>query len=177
MKTPTIEVSQAAETGIISVKVVAANEDGSDMVLTFDPSKVHAANKSYAEFHGWKQRFVDAAAMSKDTKTGLPASPEAKAKAISALIGHYESGTEKWSRVSEGGPKGGFLYEALCKVFGHKKSPTEIRTWLDGLDDKQQAALREDDTIAPVIAELKAAKAAAKPAAEKVDTKALLAGI
>src|SRR3954463_5945761 len=170
MKQATITVAQqgteAGGTEIV-VTVKGGEAAGSDTVMTFNPTLAHAANRTYAEFHGWKQRLVDTAAMSKDTKTGLPATPAEKVEAIKALIAHYESGTEKWSRVAEGGPKGGFLYEALCKVYGHKKAPSEIRAWLDGLDDKQQAALREDDTIAPVIAEIKAAKAKAKPEAER----------
>jgi hypothetical protein len=176
MKQATITVAQG-DNGLIAVTVKGGNEDGSDEIITFDPMKAHQSNREYAEFHGWKQRLVDTAAMSKDTKTGLPATPAEKVEAIRAIVAHYESGTDKWSRVSEGGPKGGYLFEALCKVYGHKKAPSEIRTWLDGLDDKQQAALREDDTIAPVIAEIKAAKAKAKPESERVDTKALLANI
>lgn len=162
------------EAGLVQVTVTGANEDGSDMILTFDPTKAHAVVQAYAAFHGFKQRFVDAAAMSKDTKDGSAASPAAKAKAIKALIDWYETGTEKWSRISEGGPKGGFLYEALCKVYGHMKAPSEIRVWLDGLSDKEQTALRMDDTIAPVIEALKAAKPAVKP---NVDTKSLLNGL
>lgn len=178
MKQSVITVAQAVnDAGVqeMLVTVKGGNEDGSDMILTFNPTKAHADIVGYAAFHGFKQRFVDAAAMSKDTKDGSAASPATKAKAIKALIDHYETGTAKWTRVSEGGPKGGFLYEALCKVYGHMKAPSEIRVWLDGLSAKEEAALREDDTIAPVIAELKAAKP--KPSIAGVDTKALLAGL
>ena len=47
-----------------------------------------------------------------------------------------------------------------------------VRAFLDGLSDKEQAALREDDSVAPIIAEIKAEKAADKP---KMDTKSILA--
>lgn len=169
-----VAVTQSAESAVITVTVKGGNEDGTDFVITFDPTKAHANNRTYAEFHGWKARIVDTAAMSRDTKTGASATPARKAVAIQALVAHYESGSDKWSRVSEGGPTGGFLFEALCKVYGHMKAPSEIREWLNTLDDKQQSALREDDTIAPVIAEMKAAKP--KPTST-VDTKALLAGL
>ena len=172
-KDATVSVSRL-ENGNLQVTVKAANADGSNRVMVMDLSKVHAGNVAYAAFHGFKQRLVDAAAMSADTKTGKPATPAEKADAIEALIGFYESGTEKWSRLGEGGPTGGFLFEALCRKFGHMKAPSEIRAWLDKLDDKAQAALREDDEIAPIIAEIKAEKAKDKP---KVDTKGLLSGL
>lgn len=167
MKTPTVDVKRQ-EDGRISISVIGAGS------ITFDPAKAHPANTAYAAFHGWKQRFVDAAAMSRDTETGKPASPQEKYEAIEALVEHYESGTEKWTRQAEAGPRGGYLFEALCRVYGHKKAPTEIREWLNGLNEKQQAALREDDSIAPVIAAIKAEKRKDQP---QVDTKSLLAGL
>lgn len=169
-----VTVTQDPTTGIITATVKGARPDGTDEVIAFDPSKAHADNNAYARFHGYKARFVDSAAMSRDTKDGASATPATKAAAIRKVVDHLESGVAAWSRVSEGGPKGGYLFEALCKVYGHMKAPTEIRAWLDGLSDKEQAALREDDTVAPVIAEMKAAK---PKVASGVDTKALLAGL
>lgn len=169
-----VTVTQDPTTGIITATVKGARPDGTDEVIAFDPSKAHADNRAYAAFHGFKARLVDTAAMSRDTKDGSSASPATKAAAIRKVVDHLESGTAAWSRVSEGGPKGGYLFEALCEAYGHMKAPTEIRAWLDGLGDKEQAALREDDTIAPVIARMKAAKP--KPVST-VDTKALLAGL
>lgn len=141
--------------------------------IRMDLAAVHQSNRDYAEFHGWKQRGVDTAAISRDPKTGQAASPADKRDAIAKLVDHYMSGSEKWSRVAEGDAKGGLLFDALCRVYGHMKAPSEIRAWLDGLTDKQQAALREDDEIAPVIATIKRERAAAGEG-EKVDTKGLL---
>ena len=170
---PTVAVIRL-DNGNIQATVRAGMPDGSDWVRVLDVSKVSTANRDYAAFHGFKQRAVDAAAMSADTKTGLPASPTDKAEAIGAVFDHLESGTAEWSRVATGGPRGGFLFEALCEKFGHMKAPSEIREWLNGLDDKSQAALREDDEIAPIIQRIKAEKSKDKP---KVDTKGLLAGL
>lgn len=142
--------------------------------VPFDLRKVHPNNAQHAAMHGFIQRISDAAAMSRDTKTGEAASPADKLEAMRRLVAHYESGTPEWSRVREAGPKGGLLFDALCEVYGHKKAPTEIREWLDTLSDKEQAALREDDTIAPVIARIKAERAKDAP---KMDTKAILAGL
>jgi hypothetical protein len=168
------------EDGKIAITVKGGNEDGTDRLITLDMSKVHEKVRTYAAFHGMKQRLVDVAAMSRDTKTGLPATPTEKAEAIAELAEYYEGGAEDWNRkgASTTGAKGGFLFEALVQVYGPGtatgKAEADIRVWLDGLDDKAQAALREDDTIAPVIAAIKAKRAEGKP---KVDTKAILGGL
>jgi hypothetical protein len=160
--------------GNVQATVKGGQADGSDWVRVLDLSKVAAANLAYAAFHGIKQRAVDSAAIPADTKTGKPAAPTEKAEAIAAIFDHLESGSADWTVNKVSGVKGGYLFEALCKVYGHMKAPSEIREWLDTLSDKEQAALREDDTIAPVIAEIKKAKLGDAP---KADTKSLLAGL
>ena len=78
------------------VKVVAQHEGGIEITvrghapMVFDPRKAAMENRRYAEFHGWKQRFVDAAAVSADTDTGKT-DPAAKYANIKALIEYYES--------------------------------------------------------------------------------------
>lgn len=161
-----ITVAQT-EDGIINVTVKGAG------VVTFDPKKAHAANRTYAEFHGWKQRFVDTAALPADPKTGKAAPADEKYEAVMAIKEHYESGTESWTRTTKGEARGGILFEALCRVFGHQKAPSEIRTWLDGLSDKEAMAIREDDAVAPVITAIKKERRAADGAAA-VDTAGLL---
>lgn len=155
----------------------AVNDGQPDIVL--DMTKLHPAVVERAACVGMAQvRIVDAAAIPMTRKDGsiIPADERTALKRakMQALVDHYMTGTSLWSRVTEAGPQGGFLFEALCKVYGHMKAPTEIRAWLDGLSEKEQSALRDDDTIAPVIAELKKAKSAGKPA---VDTKSLLAAL
>lgn len=142
--------------------------------VMLDLSKVHADNLQHAAIHGFIQRISDAAALPRDTTNGQPASPEAKLTAMKRLVDHYESGTEKWSRVSEAGPRGGYLFEALCRMYAVSRTADQIRAYLDGLSDKEQAALREDDEVAPVIAEIKKEKAKDQP---KMDTKGLLAAL
>lgn len=141
--------------------------------FTLEFNRVSPEVMAHAAYHGMVQRISDAAAISRDPTNGAAATPREKAEAMVKLVDHYHSGTAEWSRVREAGPKGGFLFEALCRMYADK-TPEAIRTWLDGLDDKQQAALREDDAVAPVIATIKAERNADKP---KVDTKAILAGL
>lgn len=164
------------ESGNIVVKVQGAYADGTDRTILLDMGKVSSANKVYAAFHGIKQRLVDAAALSRDTKTGKAASPMEKADAIAEIVEHLESGTEKWSRVAtSAGAKGGFLFEALC-AFNPTETPENIRKFLEGLTAQQQSALRDDDEVAPHIARIKREKAE-KAGDAKPDTKALLAGL
>lgn len=171
----------------VTMAVVAAETEGGAPSLAFDIkgagvvvlnlANVSAANRQYAEIHGWKQRIVDAAALSRNTADGKSAAPEAKRDAIAKLVEHYMSGTDKWTMTAEGGSKGGLLFEALCEMYGHAKAPSEIREFLDALSDKEAAALREDDEVRPVIDRLKAARAAAIPEADRVKTKDLLGKI
>lgn len=149
--------------------------------LVLDMGKLHADIVKRAACVGFAQvRIVDAAAIPVARKDGsiIPAAErlDMKYAAMARLIEHYETGTDKWSRVSEAGPTGGYLFEALCSMYGHQKAPSEIRTYLDGLTDKEQAALREDDEVAPVIAKIKAERARLDPT-PKPDTKALLTGL
>ncbi len=169
-KDAVITVTQDAETGVITVAVKGAGN------VTFDPKKAHASNRTYAEFHGWKQRLVDTAALPADPKTGKAAPADEKFEAILAVVEHYEGGSDQWTRTSKGAPRGGILFEALCKVFGHQKAPSEIRAWLDGLTDAEAMAIREDDAVAPVIAQIKRERRAAEGDAA-VDTSALLKGL
>lgn len=140
--------------------------------IALDLSKVSTENASHAMRHGFIQRISDAAAMSRNPADGSPASPEAKLVAMTRLVEHYESGTPDWSRVREAGPKGGFLFEALCEMYPGK-TPEDIRAFLDGLSDKEQAALRDDDQVEPIIKRIKAVRATGPTP----DTKALLTGL
>lgn len=142
-------------------------------VITLEMARLNSAIIDHAAVHGMVQRISDAAAISRDPKNGQAATPEEKFEAMQKLVEYYHSGTGEWSRVREAGPKGGFLFEALVKMYPDK-TPEAVRAWLDTLDDKQQAALREDDAVAPIIAGIKAARNADKP---KMDTKAILAGL
>lgn len=139
------------------------------VVLRF--AKINPSLRVRAETHGWKQRISDAAAIPCDPETGKPATPTEKFLAMQALVAHYESGTADWSRRAEAtGPRGGFLFEALSRMY----PDADVRAYLDGLTAAEQAALRGDSDVAPVIATIKAERNVGKP---KLDTKAILAGL
>lgn len=145
--------------------------------LTLDMGKLHGDIVRRAACVGMAQvRIVDAAAVSRTDKNGkLRTADEMialKHERMSALIAHYETGTAEWSRVREAsGARGGYLFEALCEMYEGKQTPEQVREFLDALSDKEQAALRDDDTVAPVIAKIKKARSEGQP---KVDTGSLL---
>ena len=73
--------------------------------ILFNPMKASLANRRYAEFHGWKQRLTDAAAVSADTTTGRT-DAGAKHANIAALVEYYETGADAWARVRAAGEPG-----------------------------------------------------------------------
>ena len=93
-----------------------------DLVLHWN--KLHPKVQMRAGLAGMAQvRIVDAAAVGvADRKTGAII-PEAerialKHERMARLVAHYESGTEDWSRVSEGGGGRSITVEAIARVKG-----------------------------------------------------------
>ena len=84
-----------------------------------------------AMLHGLIQRVSDAAAKSRDTTTGLPATPEAKLAAMSRLVDHYNSGSEEWSpaRVEGVVALDTILVRAIMEVLG--KDEATVRAYID----------------------------------------------
>jgi hypothetical protein len=138
-----------------------------------ETGRLSRQNLYRAAIHGMIQRISDAAAISRDPETGKPATPAEKLAAMSALVEHYHSGTSEWSRVGVGGgPKGGFLFEALVRMYP-AKTAEDIRTWLDGQSKSAQAALRANPKVAAIISTIRDERLVGTD----VDTEALLAEI
>src|SRR5882724_5922749 len=74
--------------------------------IRFNLGLVSDANKARATIFGFRQRIVDAAAMSRNPANGQPATPAAKEAAMRRLADHYMSGSDDWSpaRVPTEGP-------------------------------------------------------------------------
>ena len=72
----------------------------------------------YAIWHGIKQKLVDAAAISRNTETGRPATIEDKFNAVKVVFDRITSADGTWNAVREGGggATGGLLLRALCNV-------------------------------------------------------------
>ena len=74
--------------------------DGGLEPITFDAAKASAANRVYAEMHGFSQRIGDNAAIArKDAKTGavINVTEAMRRDAVAELVAHYESGADEWT--------------------------------------------------------------------------------
>lgn len=108
-----------------------------------------------AVMHGLKQKFVDAAAISRDPETGRPATIDTKFAAVEEVVNRVLGGD--WNKRREGGGStGGLLYRALVRMYEGKRTPEELKSWLDKKDDKEKAALRKNAAVAKIIDELRA---------------------
>lgn len=127
-------------------------------ILTFDPTKVDAANRTHAEFHGWKQRIVDGAAISRDTTTGQPATPKEKYDAMAELIAHYESGSAEWSRAGGGGGGKSITIEAIARVqnLSYEAAEAEVDAMAVKRNEERKKTLAFLGTGARVMAAIKA---------------------
>lgn len=144
---------------------------------TLDMAKVSPEVKLRAACVGLAQvRVVDVAAVSRTDKAGRIRTEDEmltlKWERICEMVDYLETGATAWSRARPtSGATGGYLFEALCEMYAGKQTPEQVRTFLDGLTDKEQAALRDDDTVSPIIAAIKRARNAGK---SRLDTASIL---
>lgn len=143
--------------------------------LTINPGHLTQIVLDEAVTHGLKQKLVDAAAIPCNPDTGRPATAEEKYAAVKRVYDRLMSGSWNMAAGEGGTGSGGLLYRALCKLYDGKKTPAEIRTYVEGLDKKQQAALRDNPKIKPIIDELREKDDAA--GASGIDSDELLAGL
>lgn len=135
--------------------------------IVIDPADYPAELVNYAALHGFKQKYVDGAAL------GKGATLTEKHAAIMAIVEHHQT-TGEWNRVGGGdGTSGdGLLVRALMEAAGLGRD--EARTAVGQMDKATQAAMRKDAEIAPIIARIKLEKPLPKASAT-VDTGSLLA--
>ena len=142
--------------------------------LVMDADRLTADLFTYAALHGLAQKIGDAAALERDKETGRSATPQQKYDAMQAVIEHLTAGGE-WNRKAEGDGSGGLglLVSALMRVTGQGREALEAA--VAGWTPKQQAAMRADPAVAPVIAAIKSERAAKVTGG--IDTKALMSGL
>lgn len=169
-----------------TTKAPAVSADITGSVLRITSPEGHEINvdagslsddiRHQAMMHGLKQKIVDAAAISRNPETGRSATITDKFDAMSEVATRLYAG--EWNKRREGGTgagAGGLLFAALVRLYAGRKSDDEIRTFLAGKTDAEQAALRASSRVAPIIAEIKAERAAKKGDAPNGDE--LLAGL
>ena len=142
---------------------ISAAIDNSTLTLTFANGEtlimrgdaLNSDVQQYAMMHGLKQKLVDAAAISRNPETGRPASPNDKFQAVKAVYDRLLAG--QWNATREGGSgNGGLLFQALCRMYEGRKTPEEIRAFLDTKTDAEKAALRKNPRVAQIIEEIRA---------------------
>lgn len=137
------------------------NFSTSDMALIFA-----------AAAHGLGQKIGDSYSGQKD--------PDDAYQVAASLSERLQSqGVDGWTKAREGGGSGdtgiGLLVKALMEVTG--VSETDVRAYLETLDNPMKKALRESDpTVSPVYNRLKAERDAKKPQ-PTVDTAGALAAL
>lgn len=145
--------------------------NGQELRIAADMISVAIAQQ--AMMHGLKQKLVDAAAISRDPETGRAATIETKYAAIREVYDRLLSG--EWNKRREGGAgaSGGLLFRALVRMYDGKKTPDDIREFLDGKTDAEKAQLRKNPRVAAMIEEIRAESAKD----DNADTEDLLAGL
>lgn len=123
--------------------------------LLFDVLKASAACRAKAEFHGWIQRVSDAAAISRDTKTGLPATPMAKFEAMQKLVNHYEAGAAEWRMAGSaaGGGAGSaekVLLVRCLAVMWPQRTAEQLAEWVGKRTAAERTALLSSEKIKPI---------------------------
>lgn len=153
--------------------------------LVLDVAKIHAANRTRAEMHGFVQRISDAAAMARDSKTGASATPQEKFDAMRRLVEHYQSGAEGWSPARSvegvGRPRVDKDKELLAMalgIFNPQKDTATIAQFVQGLKKEQVTALLVSAQLkdSVTLAREEILKAESK-IAEGVDAEELLSGL
>lgn len=154
-KSNSIITHALAEDGCtITFKVRGAGE------FTFDVLSAHPNMQHRAAIHGFVQRIADGAALSRDTETGKPASPDEKLANMLRIAEHYASGIDQWKLNSDGTGAGrtSIVVQALAAIQG--VSHAEMLTRVQELAEKQRKTTKE------VLARLKGTKAVADKIAE-----------
>lgn len=155
-------ITHAVEGEVIVFRVKDAGE------VMLDRTKLNAAIIERAAIHGLIQRVSDAAAISRNPETGLPAQPADKLAAMRALVEFYESGTGEWKRAGSGaGAVRGLLLEALVQAYP-EKDREKLGGWLKKRSAQERAALAVEPRIKLILDELR------QRGTEAVDTEALL---
>ena len=123
--------------------------------LEFDPTKAGAVRED-AEYNGWKQKIADAAAISRDSETGKPATVAAKREAMEAVVANLYAG--QWNATREGSERSSQLFDAVMAHYAGKKSADAVRKYLKDMSKEQRDALAETDAIRKQIDKIRRAK-------------------
>lgn len=171
MATNETKRTPAITAAVNGLSLMLAFSDGRSLVINTD--ELDPAIKHYAMLHGLKQKLVDAAAISRNPETGRSATLDDKYDAVREVYNRLFEG--QWNATrGDGTGSGGLLFKALCALYP-TKSAEDVRAYHDKLTKAEQAALRANSKVAPIIAKLR--EEGESKAAKTVDSDALLSGL
>lgn len=102
-------------------------------------ANLSGAVRDRALAHGIVQRVIDAAALSRDGKSGKSATPQEKFLAMKEIVDHLMSGTENWSLAREQeSPYVSLLTQCLVEIYP-ERTEEQVREWVK----KRSAAERK----------------------------------
>ena len=123
--------------------------------LQLNGNAVPADIQRHAMMHGFKQKLVDAAAISRNPETGRAASIDDKYQAVRTVFDRLLTG--QWNAAREGGGlTGGLLLQALVRMYNGRKTVEQLREFLADKSDAEKTALRKNPKVATVIETLRA---------------------
>jgi hypothetical protein len=126
--------------------------------MELTPMQLSADCHAAATIHGITQKLVDAAAISRNTETGKPATAADKYAAIKEVYDRLVAGGP-WNAEREGGTSGGILFAALCRLYDGKRTAEQVREFLAGKTDAEKTALRGNPKVADVVRAIEAERA------------------
>jgi len=140
--------------------------------LVLNIQSMHPDITRQAMFHGMIQRIRDAAAISRDTETGLAVDPKTKFDSMRELVEHYNSGSDSWnlSRSASGitGGERGLLIRVLKKAGAKVEN---VEEWVKAKSIGDVKAMLGSAKLKPLADELRSEGAA------KVDCDEMLSGL
>ena len=131
-----------------AVRMVLTFADGTSHTVTSE-NLSNGLQRAYM-WHGAKQKFIDAGAISRNPETGRSATVADKKAAILEVIDRCIVHGQ-WNKTREGGGSGTLLLEALVRMYAGKKDRAALVEYLDGLMAEQKRQLERNPRVAPII--------------------------
>jgi hypothetical protein len=129
--------------------------------LTFHSERA-LGTRDMAALFGWSRKISNAAALSRDTTTGLPATDAEKFDAMAEMIRHLETGTTEWNTRSTAGRGGSadmaLLIAALMELKPNA-SKDELTAQVKAWTPADRAALMLNAKVKPIVDRLRSAVA------------------
>lgn len=148
----------AMSVDIFNTTLTITFSDGRDIAI--DASTLAPHIREQAMLHGLKQKLVDAAAIARNTETGLSASIDDKFSAVQEVAVRISRATNPtWNKEREGEKKetgNTLLVRALMQMTGKDRS--YVDDFLTSKTKEQRAALKSNPRVVAIIAELQRAQ-------------------